>query len=67
MIRVLVLATVCASLGCASVYTDIHKVDDNNYFITRTKQGFFSTHGTVYQCQPIGTSGDLRCTEIDTP
>jgi hypothetical protein len=49
--------------GCASVYTHIHKVDDNNYYITKVK----NTKSTLYLCGPIGQSADLRCVEIDTP
>jgi hypothetical protein len=53
--------------GCAAVYTDIRKVDDNNYILTRTKQGFFSVKGTVYSCSPVGQTPDLKCVEIDSP
>lgn len=49
--------------GCASVYTNIYKVDDNNYYITRVK----NSKSTLYLCGPIGQSADLRCVEIDTP
>jgi hypothetical protein len=53
--------------GCAAVYTDIRKVDDNTYILTRTKQGFFNVRGTVYQCNPVGQTPDLKCVEIDSP
>lgn len=52
--------------GCAAVYTDIRKVDDNTYIMTRTKQGFFSVKGSVFQCTPVGQTPDLKCVEIDT-
>ena len=53
--------------GCAGYYSDIRKVDDNTYVVTRTKQGFFRTYGTVFVCNPVGGSADLKCNEIDSP
>jgi hypothetical protein len=53
--------------GCAAVYSDIRKVDDNTYILTRTKRGFFAEKGTVFSCTPIGQSPDLKCVEIDSP
>jgi hypothetical protein len=53
--------------GCAAVYTDIRKVDESTYILTRTKQGFFHVKGTVFTCTPVGQSPDLKCTEIDSP
>ncbi|MBS2013358.1 MAG: hypothetical protein JST00_10750 [Deltaproteobacteria bacterium] len=49
--------------GCASTYSSIHKVDDNNYYLTRIK----GAKSTLYACSPIGQSADLRCIEISTP
>lgn len=49
--------------GCASTYSAIYKVDDNNYYITRIK----GSRSTLYACSPIGQSADLRCIEISTP
>jgi len=65
----LALAMTAAFLlgGCAAVYTDIRKVDDNTYIMTRTKQGFFNVKGTVFSCSPVGQSPDLKCVEIDSP
>lgn len=62
-------AVVALSLlgGCAGYYSDIRKVDDKTYIVTRTKQGFFRTYGTVFTCTPIGDGPDLKCTEIDSP
>lgn len=53
--------------GCAGVYTDIRKVDDNTYILTRTKQGFFHVSGTLYSCSPVGQTADLKCVELDSP
>ncbi len=53
--------------GCAAVYTDIRKVDESTYILTRTKQGFFNVRGTVYSCSPVGQTADLKCVEIDSP
>jgi hypothetical protein len=52
-----------AGTGCASTYSAIHKVDDNNYYLTRIK----GQRSTLYACSPIGQSADLRCVEISTP
>jgi hypothetical protein len=49
--------------GCVSVYTSIHKVDDNTYYLTRVR----NARSWVYSCTPIGQSADLRCTEIASP
>lgn len=68
MTRAIVLALVAvASVGCANTYTAIRKVDDNTYILTRTKQGFGKTYGTVYLCKPIGQSADLHCVVLDEP
>ena len=53
--------------GCAGYYSDIRKVDDKTYVVTRTKQGFFKTYGTVFHCTVVGDSADLKCTEVDSP
>ena len=51
--------------GCGSIYTHIYKVDQNTYYITRTKQGFVP-YGTLFRCQTM-QNADLNCVEIDTP
>jgi uncharacterized protein YceK len=62
-----VLALVTFTLGgCASVYTGIQREQDGSYYLTRTKQGPFSAHGTLYRCQVVNPQA-LRCVEIDTP
>lgn len=53
--------------GCAGYYSDIRRVDDKTYVVTRTKQGFFRTYGTVFHCTVIGESADLKCVEVDSP
>jgi len=60
------LVMTLASSGCAAQYTDIRKVDDAHYVVTRTKQGFFRTFGTVYYCT-ARTELALDCEEIDSP
>jgi hypothetical protein len=55
-------ATAIGSTGCASTYTSLRKVDDNNYVLTRTEHGFFHTYGSVYNCTPTGDN--LKCTEL---
>lgn len=55
-----------ASTGCSSVYTGIQREQDGSYYVTRTKQGFFSAHGTLYRCQLVNPQS-MRCVEIDTP
>jgi hypothetical protein len=55
-----------ASSGCAAAYTDIRKVDDAHYIVTRTKQGFMRTYGSVYYCTARSELA-LDCEEIDTP
>lgn len=52
-----------AATGCPSTYSAIHKIDDNNYYLTRIK----GQRSTLYSCSPIGQSADLRCVEISTP
>lgn len=52
-------------IGCQAGYTSIRKVDDGHYVITRTKQGFFKTYGTVYACTPKGDLA-MECVEIDS-
>lgn len=70
MKRVALLALLAAvgvtSTGCASVYTGIQREADGSYYLTRTKQGPFSAHGTLYRCQVVNPQA-LRCVEIDTP
>ncbi len=66
LVLILGIALVSTLSGCASVYTHIYRADPNTYYITRTKQGFFSTYGTLYRCQPM-QNADLSCVEIDTP
>jgi len=67
MSRILSLGLVAllgvAATGCASTYSSIHKVDDNNYYLTRIR----GSRSTLYACSPIGQSADLRCVEISTP
>ena len=60
-------ALLALSTGCQGVYTSIYRVDDNTYYLTRTKQGFFKTYGTLFVCKPIENSADLQCREIDSP
>ena len=50
------------SNGCASVYTNIEKVGEGEYLITKTRAGFLNAHGTLYRCTGQGAS--LKCTEI---
>ncbi len=57
---------VLSQVGCAGVYTDITREADGSYYLTRTKQGPFSTHGTLYRCQVVNAQA-MRCMEIDTP
>ena len=52
--------------GCASVYTGIQREQDGSYYLTKTKQGPFSAHGTLYRCQVVNPQS-FRCVEIDTP
>ena len=51
-----------STTGCASIYTHISKVDDNNYYLARIKNG----QSTLFLCGPIGETAALRCTEIAT-
>ncbi|MGK3997780.1 hypothetical protein [Sorangium sp. So ce1024] len=57
----LVIAGLCAT-GCQASYTSIRQVDANRYQVTRTKQGFFRTYGTLLDCQARGDA--MTCTEI---
>jgi hypothetical protein len=66
-----ILMVVCGSLlvsatGCASVYTNIEKTSDNQYLMTRVKQGFFTVSGTLYSCQAAGDT-KLKCKEVGAP
>jgi hypothetical protein len=67
--KTIILAVLSLSFlgGCAGAYTSIRKVDDKTYVITRTKQGFLRTYGTVFVCTPAGETANLTCTEIDSP
>ena len=49
-----------ASTGCPSIYTHITRVDENNYYLTRIKNG----QSTLFLCSPLGQTADLRCVEI---
>ena len=70
MNKIIRLALVTASLatlgGCASTYTNIEKTGESSYLVTRTKQGFFVTSGTLLQCQPQGDT-KLACKEVGNP
>ncbi len=65
-ILVALVVLVATATGCSSVYTGIQREADGSYYVTRTKQGFFSTHGTLYRCQVVNPQS-MRCVEIDTP
>ena len=56
------VVAVASTTGCASTYSSLRKVDDNNYVLTKTQQGFFHTFGSVYSCTPAGDN--LKCTEL---
>ncbi|MGK4008097.1 hypothetical protein WMF31_36100 [Sorangium sp. So ce1036] len=65
MKRTWILGLVLASLGavgCQGSYTSIRQIDGTRYHITRSKQGFFNTYGTVLDCQARGD--EMTCTEI---
>lgn len=62
----LALVVSIGSSACAGVYTDIVREQDGTYYLTRTKQGFFSTSGTLYRCQVVNAQA-MRCAEIDSP
>ncbi|AUX38675.1 hypothetical protein SOCE26_000530 [Sorangium cellulosum] len=65
MKRALIFGLLLASLGavgCQGSYTSIRQVDAARYQVTRTKQGFFHTYGTVLDCQAKGD--EMTCTEI---
>ena len=61
-ILLLLAATALGSAGCATTYTSVRKVDDNNYVLTRTTHSPFHTFGSVYNCTPDGDK--LKCTEL---
>lgn len=56
------IAALASTAGCASTYSSLRKVDDNNYVLTRSKSVPFYTWGTVYNCTPNGDN--LKCTEL---
>lgn len=58
----MIVVLALASTGCPSIYSHIHKVDDNNYYLTRIKNG----QSTLFLCSPMGQTADLRCVEIAT-
>ena len=62
ILLVLGVVAVASTTGCATTYTSLRKVDDNNYVLTKTQHGFFSTFGSVYNCTPAGET--LKCTEL---
>ena len=64
MTKKLALSAVLAlsSVGCASTFTHIEKLDDKSYSVTSTKQGFFKVSGTLYRCEAYGKR--MVCTEI---
>ncbi len=62
ILLVLGVVAVASTAGCASTYTSLRKVDDNNYVLTKTQGGFFSTSGSVYNCTPNGDN--LKCTQV---
>lgn len=57
----LLIAGLCAT-GCQASYTSIRQIDATRYQVTRTKQGFFKTYGTLLDCQARGDA--MTCTEI---
>jgi hypothetical protein len=61
-----VAASLASLAGCASTYSNIEKTGDNTYLITRTKQGFFKTDGSLFQCTAAGET-KLNCKEVGTP
>ncbi|HTN89780.1 MAG TPA: hypothetical protein VL242_39165 [Sorangium sp.] len=65
MKRLWILGLLIAGLGatgCQASYTSIRQIDATRYQITRTKQGFFNTYGTLLDCQARGD--EMTCTEI---
>ena len=62
-----VVAGLSTLLGCQGFYTSIRQIDDTHYMVTKTTAGFFRAYGTVMMCEAAGTTGDLQCSEIDSP
>ncbi|WP_437288181.1 hypothetical protein [Sorangium sp. So ce406] len=65
MKKTLILGVMLASLGavgCQGAYTSIRQIDGTHYQITRSKQGFFKTTGTLLDCQARGDA--MTCTEV---
>ncbi len=56
------MALALSSAGCASTFTHIEKIDDKNYSVTSTTQGFFKVSGTLYHCEADGKR--MVCTEV---
>ena len=50
--------------GCTSTFTSITPAGENNYYVTRTKNGFFKVSGTLYQCQ--GQGKKMICSEVNS-
>jgi len=69
--RALLFACVClaalGATGCQAAYTSIRKTGDNQYLLTRTKQGPFSVYGNLYACKASADGGSLTCTEVAEP
>ena len=55
------------SAGCQATYTSIRKTGDNEYLLTRTKQGPFNFWGTLYACKASADGGALTCSEVAEP
>lgn len=56
-----------SSVGCQASYTSIRKTADNQYLLTRTKQGPFSVWGDLYSCKASADGGSLNCTHVAEP
>lgn len=69
--KALVFTVACAiglgATGCQAAYTSIRKTGDNQYLLTRTKQGPFSVYGNLYACKASPDGGSLTCAEVAEP
>jgi hypothetical protein len=51
-------------LGCQATYTSIQPAGEKQYYLTKTKQGFFKVSGVLYSCSAEGKK--MTCTEVDS-
>jgi hypothetical protein len=64
MKTLVLLAVGFATLGCTATYTSIQPAGEKQYFLTRTKNGFFKVSGTLYSCAADGKK--MTCSEVDS-